>query len=102
MKIKIIELENLIRKVLSTKYSKSDIDMMLPIIMFAELAGVKSHGITRIPAIVNKIPKSKPKIINKTKTSKIIDGGGNPGMLLGGMACEAVIKMGKKFGIGIM
>src|SRR3989344_3292343 len=102
MKIKIKELEELVRKVLQTKYSSDEVELMLPVIMFAELSVTKSHGIVRVPAIVNKKPISKPEVKEKTKVSNIIDGNGNPGMLVGGIACNEVMSLAKEFGIGIV
>ncbi len=102
MKIKIKELEKVIRKVLSTRFKANEIDLMLPVIMFGELSDTKSHGIFRIKSILAKVPKSAPKLIQKVKVSKIIEGNDNPGMLVGAIACNEVVNIAKENGIGIV
>ena len=106
MKIKIKELEKVVRKALFTKYDKRAVDLMTPIIMFGELSNTKSHGIIRICSsgenILSRKPKGYPSVVKRSRNSELIQGKGNPGMLIGAIACQAVIKLGKKYGIGIV
>src|SRR3989344_4481550 len=106
MKIKIKELEKVVRKALFTKYDKRAVDLMTPIIMFGELSNTKSHGIIRICSsgenILSRKPKGYPSVEKRSRNSELIQGKGNPGMLIGAIACQAVIKLGKKYGIGIV
>src|SRR3990172_8628553 len=106
MEIKIKELERTIHKVLLTKYSKKEVNFMTPIIMFGELSNTKSHGIIRICSsgenILSRKPKGYPSVVKRSRNSELIQGKGNPGMLIGAIACQAVIKLGKKYGIGIV
>lgn len=106
MEIKILELEKIVREALSTKYDLYEVELMLPVIMFGELAGVKSHGIMRIcstgESILSRSPKSKPKLIHKSKVSSIIESYNNSGMLIGAIACNEAIRLGKEMDIGII
>ena len=106
MKIEIKKLENLLKSALRTKYDNNYIELMLPVIMFGELAGVKSHGIIRVcstgESILSRDPKGRPQIISRTKIAKLIDAKGNPGMLVGAIACNEVIKIAKKMGVGVV
>jgi len=106
MKIKVEELEDLIRTSLSKKYSKEEIDLIIPILMFGELSGRSTHGILRAVtgevAILARKPKGKPKRLRTSNVSEVIDGLGNPGMLVGNICCDDVIEVAKKEGIGIV
>lgn len=106
MEIKIKELERIIHKVLLTKYSKKEVNFMTPIIMFGELSNTKSHGIIRICSsgenILSRKPKGYPSVIKRTRNSELIEGKGNPGMLVGAIACQEVIMLGEKYDIGVV
>lgn len=105
-KIDISELEDTVRKALSSKYSTSEIDLMLPVIFFGELSNTKSHGIIRVcstgESILSRNPTGKPKVVIKSKVSKLVESNGNPGMLMGAIACSEVIKLAKQSGIGLI
>jgi L-2-hydroxycarboxylate dehydrogenase (NAD+) len=106
MKIKISELEKLIRDVLSVNYNKDEVKLMLPVAMFGELSGRPSHGILRVivgeTSIVAQTPKGKPKVEIMTNNSKNIEGMGNPGMLVGNMACNEAIGLAEKNGFAMV
>src|SRR5947209_7413826 len=106
MKIKISDLENLVTKVLLTEYSEEEANLIKDVVLFGELSGRPSHGILRLleesyGVFTNSI-QGNPEYIRKTKVSTLIDGKGNVGMLVGSLAMEEVIKLGKKNGIGIV
>src|SRR5882672_1398216 len=106
MKIKISELDNLVLKVLLTKYTPKKANLIKEVLMFGELSGKPSHGLLRL------LPKSygtftdtitgEPEFIKKTKVSTEIDGQGNVGMLIGSLAMQEVITLAKEHGIGIV
>jgi LDH2 family malate/lactate/ureidoglycolate dehydrogenase len=106
MKIKIKDLKKLITSALATKYDKEDIDLMLPVIMFGELSGRKSHGIIRVVtgkySILALKPTGKPQLIKKTEISVLINSQGNSGMLVATSASLEVIKIARKHGIAIV
>lgn len=65
MKIKIIELEKIIVKIFSKKYSKKESEKIKETIMFAELSGKKSHGIIRIPELMENVTENFVKLYTK-------------------------------------
>lgn len=105
MKIKIPELKQLVHDVLRTAYSEEDANRISEVIMFGELSGKQSHGILRLlkenyGVFVDQ--KTEPSYIHKTKISTIIEGNGNPGMLVGPLAMHEVMRIGKEHDIGIV
>lgn len=104
MKIKIVELESLVKKVLLTKYKEEYVEMIKEIVMFGELTGRPSHGILRLVkgnygAFVEKPIQGEPELTKKTKISTLVDGKGNPGMLIGALALKEVIRLAKDNGM---
>jgi L-2-hydroxycarboxylate dehydrogenase (NAD+) len=106
MKIKIIELENILRSALSIQYKHDEVELMIPVVMYGELTNRKSHGLMRVVtgdvSILAQNPTGSPIAIKKSNISKIIDGKKNHGMLVGALAGKEVVKIAKKFGIGIV
>jgi L-2-hydroxycarboxylate dehydrogenase (NAD+) len=106
MKIKINELENLITKALRTEYSQEETNLIKDVVLFGELSGKLSHGILRLLrenyGVFTDTIQGKPEYIRKTKVSTLIDGKGNVGMLVGSLAMQEVIQLGKANGIGIV
>lgn len=106
MKIKVKDLESLIRKTLSKKYDEESVDLIIPVMLFGELSGKQTHGIVRL--VVGKfstmanVPVSKPSVIKKSAISRLVDLKGGPGMLGGAIAVNEVIGLAKKNGIGIV
>jgi LDH2 family malate/lactate/ureidoglycolate dehydrogenase len=106
MKIKINELENLVRKALLTKYSKKESDLIARVIIFGEISGKTSHGLIRLfsgnSSCLAQKPKGIVKKIKVTKVSEIIDANGNPNMLAASVAVEELVKLAKKYGFAIV
>lgn len=106
MKIKIAELEKLVKNCLRKKYDQEDSDLIAEVIFFGELSGKTSHGVVRLntggSSVMAQNPAGKPKLIHKSDVSSLIDGNGNPGMLVGQLAAGEVISTAKKTGIGIV
>jgi len=106
MLIKVSELEKLILSSLKKKFDEEESRLICNVIMFGQLSGNTSHGIVRLfvgnEAVLNAKPTAKPKFIHKTNISTLIEGNGNPGMLLGALGCNEVIRLAKKNNIGIV
>jgi LDH2 family malate/lactate/ureidoglycolate dehydrogenase len=106
MLIKITELEDLIKKVILTEYSEEQAAIIMKVILFGELSERRSHGLLRLIkgnyGIFDYVNKEKPEYVYKTKISTIIDAKGNPGMLIGSLAMQEVIRLAKKGDIGIV
>ena len=105
MKIKVVELEKLVKNCLVKKYDREDANLISEVVLFGELSGKTSHGIVRIntggSSVMAQNPTGKPLLTRRTGFSFIIDGNGNPGMLVGQLAVKEVISIAKKSGFGI-
>lgn len=105
MKIKIEELQKLIRLAMIKRYDEEYSSRMAELVMFGELSGRVSHGLVRLlvgGSILSQNPSGKAKITKITKLSSMIDGNGNPGMLVGSLACDEVIRIAKENDFGIV
>ena len=105
MKIKIEKLRNLVIKSMLNKYNKQDSELMADVVMFGELSGRKSHGLNRLligSSILSMQPKSEPQIKNISKLSSLIIGNGNPGMLVGQISTNEVIRLAKHSDLGLV
>lgn len=106
MKIKIIELEKLIRTTLLKKFDEKETNLIADVILFGELSGKTSHGIVRLIignySVLAQKPTGKPKFIKKSKLSTIIEANNNPGMLVGALAMKRAIKLAKENGFGLV
>jgi L-2-hydroxycarboxylate dehydrogenase (NAD+) len=105
MKIKIEKLNNLVMETMRKKYDEEYSSRMADLIMFGEMSGRVSHGLVRLlvgASIISQNPTGEAKIIKVTKLSSMIEGNGNPGMLVGSLACDEVIKIAKENDFGIV
>ncbi len=106
MKIKISDLESLILTTLHKKYDEEDSKLIKEVILFGELSGKTSHGIVRLivgnASVMAQNPIGKPSIIHRTKLSSLIEGNLNPGMLIGPLALQEVVRLAKENGFGIV
>lgn len=105
MKIKIEELKKLILQSMKSKYDDDYSSRMAELVMFGELSGRVSHGLVRLLAgasILSQNSTGKAEITKITKLSSMIEGNGNPGMLVGSLACDEVIKIAKENDFGIV
>lgn len=105
MKIKISELQNLVTKAINKKYDQEYSSRMAELVMFGELSGRVSHGLVRLlvgGSIISQNPTGKAEITRFTKLSSMIEGNGNPGMLVGSLACDEVIRIAKENDFGIV
>ncbi len=74
----------------------------------ADMRGVTTHGLTRIPLYVEKIelgicdPKVRPEIIRDFGGTAVIDAKNCMGQVSGTMAMELAIEKAEKFGIGFV
>lgn len=106
MNIPITTLEQLIVNTLRKKYDVEDVTHLKEIILFGELSEKKSHGIVRLligkSSVMAQQPTGKPTLHRRTKVSSIIEGNMNPGMLVGSMATQEVIRIAKEHDFGIV
>lgn len=105
MKIKTEKLEKLVKETLSKKFAQNEVELMLPILLFGEYVGIKSHGIIRLLAdrfAVMKQEGGNPQIYKKSQISSFIDAQGANGILTGAMAVQEVSEIAKNNGFGIV
>lgn len=106
MNVPIAELEDLVIRTLRQKYDEDDTNHIKEVILFGELSGKTSHGIVRLfignSSVMAQLPTGKPEIIHKTKISSVIEGNLNPGMLVGPIAANEVMRLAKENGFGIV
>lgn len=75
---------------------------------YADLCGVGSHGISRLPIYARRIsegivnPRAKPRIVGQAegKAMRVIDGDNGPGAVVGSYAMQQAIDAAKTFGVG--
>lgn len=88
--------------------SKEDADLVADVLIKADLRGVKSHGVSRIPIYIKRIemglvkPKADIKILHETPVSAVVDGGYNLGQITATKAMRLAIEKAKKTGVGIV
>lgn len=106
MKVAIAELKNVIKRTLtSTHYTDDQAEQIAEVLMYAEMSGKNTQGIIKLMGtepIQNIQPQYAPKVIKDTKLSQLIDGGGNPGILVSHMATKSVIEKCREHGFGIV
>lgn len=106
MKIKISELEALVKKVLCKEYNAEYTNLIADVLLYAELSGKPSHGLLRLLkenyGVFVEHKQGNPVLIHKSKISTIIDGKGNSGMLVGPLAMQEAIRLGQEHDIGIV
>lgn len=104
MNIKISKLKVLLKKILLNKFKEDYANLITNVLIFGELSGKKSHGISLLfgdAGVLNQ-KDSGITIDQRTKFSEIINGNGNPGVLVASLAMLKSIKIAKKNGFSIV
>ena len=84
---------------------RENADIIADHLVLANLRGVDSHGVIRIPVYIEGIKKgyvksfSEPRIIRESMTITLIDGGGGLGIPIANIATDLAIKKCKSIGI---
>ena len=99
-------LEKLVKLMLEkTGVAGADAGQVAKILISADLRGMNSHGILRLPVYIDRLkaggfsPKSKGKIVRETRGTVLIDGEDGLGMVLTCRAMDEAIKRAKETGI---
>jgi len=103
MKIKISQLDNLVKKALKKYgYAPKEIKVIKDVLLYAQLRG-NNQGIVKL--IGKGIPKSADakdmEIAKETKLSVLVNGNHNMGMVALKLAMEKALKKAKRYGFGI-
>lgn len=92
----------------SAGVSENEADMVSEVLMKAELRGIKSHGVSRIPIYIKRIemglvnPAAEIKVLHETPVSAVIDGGYGLGQITATKAMKLAIKKAAENGVGIV
>jgi len=105
MKLLIKDLRTNILKLLSTNMNEEDSNTIADYLVWAEMSGNKTQGITKLSGS-NPLQSIKPdypiKIEKETKVSALLDGGKNPAIVVADKAVEIASKKAKEIGIAIV
>lgn len=112
MNIKLIKI-NKLRKFCKNVFIKSglsdkDAIIATDVILFANIRGIDSHGIVRLPTYINRLKaggiNSKPNIksVKARGSIVIVDGDNGMGQVIGNYGVSVAIKKAKKYGISFV
>ncbi len=78
------------------------------VLVLADLRGIESHGVARLPRYYNDLkngwtkPTDQSRIVKETKATAIVDGGQSLGQVVGRKGMELAIKKAKETAVGIV
>ncbi len=87
---------------------EKDAQVTTDVLVLADLRGVDSHGVARLPRYYNDLkngwtkPTDQSRILKETKATALIDGGESLGQVVGHKGMELAIKKAKETAIGIV
>ncbi len=85
-----------------------DAQVTTDVLVLADLRGIESHGVARLPRYVSGIkqgfikPRDQSRIIKETKTTALVDGGQSLGQVVGKRGMELAIKKAKDTAVGVV
>ncbi len=98
-------LKNLVSRIfVGLGVPKKDAKITADVLVTADLRGIESHGVVRLPRYINGLksglisPIAKIKIIKETPSTLLLDGGKGLGQIVAYRAMEMCIKKAKKTG----
>lgn len=86
--------------------SAPDADLLADTLVFADLSGIHSHGVLRVPEYARKLtvdgvdPKGQPTIVREFGACAVVDGGNSMGQIGCHFAMELAIARATEHGIG--
>ena len=87
--------------------SDADAILLTESLVHADLRGIHSHGVLRIPDYVEKLtkegvdPRGKPRIVSERAGAIVIDGGNSMGQVGGAFAMKRVIEKARDIGLAL-
>ena len=87
---------------------EKDAQVTTDVLVLADLRGVESHGVARLPRYYTDLkngwtkPTDQSKVVKETKATALIDGGQSLGQVVGRRGMELAIKKAKETAIGIV
>ena len=85
-----------------------DAEVTTDVLVLADLRGVESHGVARLPRYYTDLkngwtkPTDQSKVVKETKATAIIDGGQSLGQVVGRRGMELAIRKAKETAVGIV
>jgi len=87
--------------------SDKDAALLAESLVRADLRGVHSHGVLRVPDYVNKLtkegvdPRGRPRIVSERAGAIVVDGDNSMGQISGSFAMKRAIEKARKNGVAI-
>ncbi len=87
---------------------KRDAALLADSLVHADLRGVHSHGVLRIPDYVHKLkdggvnPAGKPFVVSRNGAAAVVDGGNNMGQIGAHFAMEMAMDMARETGVALV
>lgn len=87
--------------------SPADAELIGGSLVDADLRGVHSHGVIRVPDYVKKLteegvdPKGRPQILREDAAAVVVDGGNSMGQVGGSFAMGEAIRRARQYGVGV-
>lgn len=85
--------------------SATDAQLLADTLVYADLSGIHSHGVLRVPEYVEKLatkgvdPQGKPEIVREYGACLVVDGGNSMGQIGMNFAMQEVITRAETYGI---
>ncbi len=85
----------------------ADADLLAASLVDADLSGVNSHGVLRVPEYVDKLcrdgvdPKGRPRIAREFGACLVVDGGNSMGQIGARFAMDEAIERARTHGVGL-
>ena len=100
------ELSNLVKTIFAhCGMNESDAELLADSLVFADLRGVHSHGVLRVPEYVKKLthdgvnPRGRPKVVRDSGACLVVDGDNSMGQIGTRFAMQKVIERATTTGI---
>jgi LDH2 family malate/lactate/ureidoglycolate dehydrogenase len=104
--MKVTELQKLLENIISSKYySHDEAKTICEVLLYAELSGKNTQGALKLlgtEPIQDIKPQHKSRVIKETNVSALIDGGGNPGILVAQFATDKAIALASNSGMSMV
>jgi LDH2 family malate/lactate/ureidoglycolate dehydrogenase len=87
------------------KMAKQEAELLADSLVFADLGGIHSHGVLRVPEYIQKLtgagvnPQGRPKIVRDSGACLVVDGNNSMGQIGAQFAMAQVIERAKSTGI---
>lgn len=105
MKIVVDELRSKMLGTLEGRFSKSDSERIVDVLLWADMSGIKTQGVIKFTGtepLQDIVPKHEVKLERETPVSALIDAGANPAPLVAQDATDRAIEKAKASGLSIV